>query len=284
MLGGIIVVLAISFAVVWFFSGYKYFFATPGVRSSFAQSKAIYEEDLAAIQKARDDENRVASLVAKTGNRKTVEDLLTEVSENQTKVLQNNTNLVVNTIAFEEMTVPFSWIMAKRHMLSGVNELIAWKEDSKKYFELASPYYNIVSDVAEYKDSVANQNFDKQNNNDAIASHTKLKALCDEILAQTKILSTVSGKDFENLTKYFTKASAYHDKNIAFYQADQRRDTATQKDLSNDVTSLKNELAKMNPLTDLEDLQASHLAPLRDTLKDEESRITSDYNIFKDKN
>lgn len=196
------------------FGGRKLFIPTTGVQRNFTEAKALYANSFIQIQDAKAAEDRMNSLVGKSGNKEIITTLTKQIDSDIALVTTDNTKLNLAVIALDQMTVPLSAALAKNHLSHGTGVITQWKGDAKKYYELAVAYALLISNISEYKDGVSSQSFDKQNSADAIASHQKLKDLCSEILTQTSKISDKTGEKFENVTAYFEKAKTYHEKNV----------------------------------------------------------------------
>jgi hypothetical protein len=281
--GGIFLVLLVVLSAVWFFGGKTLFIATPAVEKNLTDAKAIYLADMNAIQDSRASEDRIKMLLGKSGNKAIIADLAKKIDENKSIVEKDNTKLNLSVIALNQMSVPLSLLWAQNHLEKGTDQINLWKTNAASYFKLANLYYLLIADITDYKDQVSSQTFDKENADDGISSHTKLKDISQEALDQLKKLSEDNRIELPNTKAYFEKAKTYHEKNIAFYEADKKRDVPTEKTLSVEISSLKDELVKLDAVSDLINFEASHLADSRATLDDEESAIASDYNIFKNK-
>lgn len=280
--GGIFLILLACCVTVWFFGGRRLFIATTGVVKNFQEAKNLYQADLGHIEDASTAEDRINSLVGKSGNDEVIRSLADQINTNITLVEQDNTKLNLAVIALDQMTVPISVAWGKNRLTNGTSSITSWKKNAKEYYALSLAYAFLVSGITEYKEQIAGQNFDKQNSADGISSHTKMKDICDQILKSASTLSGASEADLENVTTYFTKAKTYHEKNISFYEADKKQDLTTEKLLVTDIAKIKEELSVLDPISGLSDFADSHLAPSRAKLDEDEEIIKKDFNSFKD--
>lgn len=269
--------------LVWLFGGKSLFVETPAVAKNFENAKNLFAKDYDQIKTAKDSEERIQALIGKSENKDIVNTLSESLGTHVQTVIDDNTQLNLAVIALEQMSVPLNMLWAKNRLSDGADKITEWKSDAKNYYELASSYYKLVTAIVEYKDQVANQNFDKQNDDEAMISHSVMKDICDKVLTNTTKISDNYNISLPNTTAYFSKAKEYHEKSIAFYQADKNRDMATEKNVAKDIATIKDELAKLDAVSDLTNFETSYLQNVRATLDSKEQAIERDFISFRNK-